>query len=118
MGMGGGRGMEAASMGSGIGASREGLKPEEVPRFNPAGSATAAPVEIPLPPSVPVPESTQRVTAVVDTDRCAGCGICVDACLQQAIWMNHGIAAIDRQRCTGCGTCIAECPQEALALRP
>jgi ferredoxin len=60
-------------------------------------------------------ESSRRIIAVVDKGSCTGCGICVDACLEQAILVDT-IAAVDPGRCTGCGACIAECPNEALSL--
>jgi electron transfer flavoprotein alpha subunit len=52
---------------------------------------------------------------MVDGDRCAGCGACVDACPNDAVLVN-GIAVIDPDVCTGCGACIPVCPTEALSL--
>jgi ferredoxin len=60
-------------------------------------------------------ESSRRVTAVVDEDRCTACGACGEACPEQAISVN-GTATVDPARCTGCGACIASCLNEALAL--
>jgi len=53
--------------------------------------------------------------AVVDTDQCVGCALCVDVCPEGAISVN-GKAEIDREKCTGCGTCVEECPQDAISL--
>jgi NAD-dependent dihydropyrimidine dehydrogenase PreA subunit len=55
------------------------------------------------------------LTAVVDGARCAGCGICIEACPDKAISVN-GMAAVDPELCLGCGACIPECPNEALSL--
>jgi ferredoxin len=55
--------------------------------------------------------------AVVQADRCIGCGICLDACADHALSVN-GSAAVDPARCSGCGACVPECPTEALSLEP
>ena len=53
--------------------------------------------------------------AVIDEDKCVGCGACVDVCPTEAITMND-IAHIDAETCVDCGTCVEECPQEAISL--
>jgi ferredoxin len=57
----------------------------------------------------------ERRIAVVDLERCAGCGVCAETCPEGAITVEN-IAMIDSQKCTGCGWCIDECPTEAIAL--
>ncbi|MCK4376126.1 MAG: 4Fe-4S binding protein, partial [Candidatus Brocadiae bacterium] len=54
--------------------------------------------------------------AVVDADKCTGCGLCQEVCPTGAISMDE-VARIDRAQCTGCGQCVAECPEDALSLR-
>ena len=64
------------------------------------------------------PEALQgrrRMVAVVLQERCAGCGRCIEACLEQALSL-RSTAAVDPSRCAGCGRCLAECPNEALLL--
>jgi ferredoxin len=53
--------------------------------------------------------------AKVDKEKCTGCGVCVDACPQDAISLND-VAEIDAEKCTDCGTCVEECPNEALSM--
>ena len=55
------------------------------------------------------------MAASVDKEKCTGCGICVDACAQEAISLND-IAEVDPDKCTDCGTCVEECPNKALSV--
>jgi len=107
--MGGGRGMGAGrgmgrGMGTGLG-SQSALARVAISAL--AGTKAGRPA--------PARQGSCRMVAVVDEDRCSGCGICIDACPEQAISMN-ALASIDFKRCTGCGTCVTECPAEALSL--
>jgi Na+-translocating ferredoxin:NAD+ oxidoreductase subunit B len=56
--------------------------------------------------------------AVVDSEVCSGCGVCVDRCQMNAIKLDEqsGLSTIDLDRCIGCGNCVASCPSEALKL--
>jgi ferredoxin len=54
--------------------------------------------------------------AIVDRERCSGCGICETNCSAGAIVVER-VAWIDAQRCIGCGRCVEVCPQEAVSLR-
>jgi len=57
-----------------------------------------------------------RLVAVVDDQRCLGCGRCIQACPAGAITLN-ALAAIDAGKCTACGQCVVVCPQGAVVLR-
>ena len=56
--------------------------------------------------------------AVVDTESCTACGICVDKCQMDAAKIDeqNGYSTINLDRCIGCGNCVAACPSEALRL--
>jgi NAD-dependent dihydropyrimidine dehydrogenase PreA subunit len=50
----------------------------------------------------------------IDTELCAGCGACVEACPNEAILLKGNIATIDVRRCDQCGVCLEVCPTGAL----
>jgi predicted Fe-Mo cluster-binding NifX family protein/ferredoxin len=60
-------------------------------------------------------ESGRKAVAVVDSGKCAGCGICEDVCPVNAIKVN-GQALVQPELCTGCGLCVGECPNNAIIL--
>ena len=109
-GGGGGRGMAG---GRGCGRSKGFRTGAQV------GSAVAISSVPPANPQVGLPTSLarggSRLVAVVDDDRCTGCGICITFCPSQAISV-ASLAAIDTMRCTGCGEGIAICSARALSV--
>jgi ferredoxin len=60
-------------------------------------------------------ESGRKAVAVVDSGKCAGCGICEDVCPANAIKVN-GQAIVNAEACTGCAVCVMECPNGAIIL--
>lgn len=56
------------------------------------------------------------MAAVVDNDKCTGCGLCVDVCPVEAITLENDKAKVDPDKCTDCGQCVDECPNEAISL--
>jgi len=54
--------------------------------------------------------------ARVDSLKCSGCGLCVEACPFGAIRLDGQTIAIDEKVCLGCGVCIDKCNRKALAL--
>jgi UDP-glucose 4-epimerase len=49
------------------------------------------------------------------TDRCVGCGFCVDYCLYDNISVING-RAVHGDRCRGCGRCVTFCPEKAVSI--
>jgi ferredoxin len=64
-----------------------------------------------------------RFCAVVDKDKCVGCGACMKRCKFEAIYMVLGdnprkkVIAINEAQCKGCGQCVIGCKQDALQLK-
>lgn len=53
-----------------------------------------------------------------DTERCTGCGECVEVCPVAALSMGTETPIIDRDWCIGCGVCVSRCPNAAAILEP
>jgi len=56
------------------------------------------------------------MAAIVDVQKCTGCGDCVEACPLEAISLKDDKAVIDEDNCTECGLCVDECPNDAIGL--
>ena len=48
---------------------------------------------------------------------CAGFGDCVKACKFDAIHVVNGVAVVDQDKCTGCGACAAVCPKHVIMIQ-
>ncbi len=55
--------------------------------------------------------------AVVDRERCKGCGACVKKCPFDALRLEDEVAVVDPEACMGCGVCREFCPEDAIELR-
>jgi ferredoxin len=78
------------------------------------------PIKNSQPAGGPGYESTSRRRpvrkAVVDMEKCIGCGICESYCLYGAIKIRDGVAKISEVVCTGCGNCVDVCPEQAIRI--
>jgi electron transport complex protein RnfB len=55
--------------------------------------------------------------STVQSEKCSGCGSCVERCPFQAIFLNADkVAAIKEDRCVGCGQCQLACENGAIVL--
>lgn len=64
--------------------------------------------------------SIDRMTAVVNEERCRGCGRCAEACTFHAIEIvgKNGtkVARVDEYKCEGCGVCAATCCNKSIEV--
>ena len=49
-------------------------------------------------------------------DGCVQCGLCVQACVDDAITLEDGQPVIDRERCIDCGACVDVCPKDVIFI--
>ena len=59
--------------------------------------------------------------AVIDAEKCSGCGICVLYCRFKAVYAEENASGetcihVDPVACEGCGVCVAFCPEKAIAF--
>lgn len=52
----------------------------------------------------------------INTQRCNGCGECVEVCPSGAIYLVEGKATVEQKLCCDCASCVAICPTEAISL--
>ncbi len=52
------------------------------------------------------------------TEKCTGCGICIDVCPQEVIEIANGKAfLIDKDACMECGACGMNCPFASIDVK-
>jgi len=56
------------------------------------------------------------LVANVDTEKCTGCGICVERCIFEARKIENGKSYVVEENCYGCGLCTTTCPTGASKL--
>ena len=60
---------------------------------------------------------TLRKIALIDEERCDGCGLCIPSCAEGAIEIVDGKARLIAEKyCDGLGACLGECPQGAIII--
>ncbi|GMO34691.1 MAG: 4Fe-4S binding protein [Termitinemataceae bacterium] len=58
-----------------------------------------------------------RKIITIDSEKCDGCGLCVNACREGAIGLSCGKAVLLRDDyCDGLGNCLPACPQQAISF--
>jgi len=56
--------------------------------------------------------------AVIDYDKCSGCGVCIKRCQMDAITrIDKTRVELNLDRCIGCGLCVTKCSKKAVTLK-
>jgi len=65
----------------------------------------------------PAKKCRALITFEVDSDKCAGCGVCANYCPTHAIWgeRKHPYV-ISQEKCAHCGLCLSVCKFEAVKV--
>lgn len=53
----------------------------------------------------------------LDSNKCSGCGTCLDRCQMDALKLDNGKALLNPDRCIGCGLCVSTCSTGSLTLQ-
>jgi MinD superfamily P-loop ATPase len=79
----------------------------------------AANLELVLHPSrLETHDFTGGAVAVIDRQRCQGCGICEQVCRFDAVQGGNEGYTVDPVACEGCAACAYQCPEEAIRMEP
>jgi len=57
-----------------------------------------------------------KMVAVVDPEKCDGCGTCVDECSTEAISIVDNVAVVNADECVDCEVCVDVCPNGAITM--
>ena len=58
-----------------------------------------------------------RTFKPIVTDKCIGCGICVQFCPEGCMKIKDKKVEIDYDYCKGCLICVNECPKKAITCK-
>ncbi|MGL6175014.1 MAG: 4Fe-4S binding protein [Cellulosilyticaceae bacterium] len=62
--------------------------------------------------------SKPRKKAVVDTEYCVACGVCMKNCPVNAIQIISGVSAkVNPDKCVGCCKCTKACPASTIHMQ-
>lgn len=58
-------------------------------------------------------------TLNVNSDKCVGCGRCIEVCPHKVLALDSGVVEIiDKDSCMECGACAKNCPASVINVKP
>jgi ferredoxin len=69
--------------------------------------------------AIPTSRTKEKAQICIDTDKCNGCGICVEVCKDFGLTLAAGKVKISKTPfvgCIACGHCMAVCPNGAITI--
>lgn len=63
-----------------------------------------------------IEKTTPNRQKVIVTDKCIGCGVCIDQCPVKCIKLNMPSPIHIMEDCVYCGRCVAKCPFDAIEI--
>jgi ferredoxin len=68
--------------------------------------------------SMEVSKTAYLISRDISSNKCSGCGSCVDECPSEAITLDEekGCAIVNQDECVECGACEEACPSQAIKV--
>ena len=69
--------------------------------------------------AIPTTRTNKKATITINTDRCIGCGKCIEVCSDFSLILENKKAKVNDNPifgCIACGHCMAICPQDAITV--
>ncbi len=68
--------------------------------------------------------ATIKGSILVDTEKCKGCGVCIEVCPTHVIALHkqvngkgyHYCYLLDKEGCVGCASCAIVCPDSCITV--
>ena len=69
--------------------------------------------------AIPTTRTKERAKITIDTEKCCGCGKCVQVCKDFGLRVTNGKVVVSETSsfgCIGCGHCMAICPNDVITI--
>ncbi len=70
--------------------------------------------------SIPTSRTKEKANIYIDTEKCNGCGNCVEVCKDFSLEIKNGKVSLSENPffgCIGCGHCMCICQQDAISIK-
>lgn len=63
-----------------------------------------------------LPTNLVNIIPTINKEKCKGCKLCTQICLNKAAYIENKRVKIDEEKCQGCGHCVSVCPNDTLTM--